>query len=138
MTPAPTTSRRLITALLIAWLPICCCQAAGVIHLGLSLAGLAATADEPCCPCCQSDAPDEAPAPTDSCADCCCTAGAKIAPKTDRWSPDHDAAPIPIPLAVAHAVLSAQPSLSPHPRATESPPLSDSQTLLRRRCALLI
>lgn len=138
MTRASSTTRRLITALLVVWLPVCCCQAAGVVHLGMALAGLAA-ADEPGCSCCRKADPDPADSPASVASRIdCCTASAKIAPRPDRWSPDKDAAAVPIPLAVAHAVLAAEPASAPRARATESPPLRDSQTLLRQRCALII
>lgn len=135
MATTSTTTRWLITAVMAAWLPLCFCQAVGLVRAGLGSIGLLEAADS-CCSCCE--AADHGAPMSASSRVACCGVSVKIAPKPQRWSPDDHGAGTPIALLPASSVL-APPDHAPARSASgvAAPPLP-AQTLLRQGCALII
>lgn len=136
MTGTAPTTRWLITAILAAWLPLCACQATGLVRTGLSLAGIHAANDGRCC-CVDSES--RAPS-TASCRVGCCGTTQKVPPRPDRWEPTKSTTPTTLP----HALLAAaRPSpAGPATRARRhdsagSIPSAEC-SLLRQHCALIV
>lgn len=132
-TPA---ARWIISALLAVWIPVCCCEASGLLRMVWE--GLAAKADGAACCCSCSDKGEHSPsAPIDGdCDDACCNLGVKIAASQRPLLPDLDAG-VPLPPPVAQVVCVLPGCALPAPAATQLA-RTPAPTLLRLHCALTI
>lgn len=133
-----TTARWIITALLAVWVPVCCCEASGL--LGVMRDAIASAAEgDVCCCCAEGGAERQAPAEHGDkpCGDGCCDLAVKMAgaPRPDLGSLGSHAITLPPPVAAASCCVRTEPVASAahrEPRPTPPP------TLLRLHCALTV